>query len=94
MLNRQKVILEMLRYAGWPGKPVVRKKAEHEGFRRERREKEGGGNEARRRQKGVESLLIGTRATDVGGRENQEHWPVCRKKWREAEKLRLRDFRR
>jgi hypothetical protein len=48
----------------------VREKAENEGFRRERGQTEGGGNEAQRRQKVRESLLIGTRATDVGGREN------------------------
>src|SRR5271157_5456983 len=52
------------------GKPVVREKAENEGFSARAT------SEGRRRKRGAEqeesaeSLLIGTRATDVGGREN------------------------
>src|SRR5208337_727342 len=51
-------------------KLVVRERAANQGSRRERGQNDGGGNTARRRQKMRGHLLMGTRATDGGGRKN------------------------
>ena len=48
----------------------MRERAANQGSRRERGQNEGGGNTARRRQKMRGYLLMGTRATDGGGRKN------------------------
>jgi len=59
----------------------VRERAENKGFQRERRQNEGGGNEAPRRQKVRGACLWGLAPETAEARKTVENRPVHRKNW-------------
>ena len=73
----------------------MRERAENQGFRRERRQNEGGGNSPGEDAESAGNLLMGTRARDGGGRKKP--WKTGLSAERigcEQDKLRLHDNRR